>query len=307
MSSIFDPAIQPAHTTPDDRAAIVETLSPLTVREAGGEPVPAASGLVNWRLAVGDKVLTRRIGRELVVIACRSPRPTRGAVVSVAGGIATVNAEESLWDLSFVGDAPTIGAQVRILWDADGGTVLGPVGSATAAPNQPTDPPATGGQPITLDLRPTGWGTYRAGSAMPDEADRVAQGYWPGWAHLGAKSGLWVYGDVWGGIRGRTCQSLSITLARMPGIGVTAARPAHLRLHNHLHLPGNPAWVSDEFAGISIAAGAHGTFTLPAWWGTSIADGSAAGVGITYDGSNDYMALHGPDVQGSGTLHGTWH
>ena len=302
MLSPFDPAVQPGHATPDHRVVIVQGLDPLTVRDGvEGEPVQARDALPGWRLAVGDRALAQRMGSELFVTHALTKRPTRGAVVSVSDQVAVVNAGGQLWDLGFVGAAPAAGAQVRILWDGDGGTILGVVGSATPAPDRPVDQPGAGGQGATINARPIGWATYRGGARDTSEPG-VSQGFYPGYGHFGAKSGLWVYGDIWGGVTGRTCTRLQIALTRTSGVGTYAPQPVHAFLHPHTQLPGNPTWVSQEYTGISIAAGSSATFELPAWWGTNIANGSAKGVGISYGGSDHYMRLEGANINGSGTL-----
>lgn len=293
MLSPFDPAVQPVHATPDHRVVIVHAVDPLAVRDGiEGEPVLARDALPGWRLAVGDRALAVRVGSELIVTHALTKRPTRGVVAAVAGQVATVTADAQPWDLGFLGSAPAVGATVRILWDADGGTVLGAVGAATAAPSNPVDDHGGGTAAATLNLRPIGYATYRSGQRDTGEST-VAQGYYPGWAHLGAKSGLWVYGDVWGGVKGRTCTRLRIQIARHSGMGTYAARTAWFWRHTNRTLPtGDPSWVGSVHGGIQIAAGASGTFDLPAAWGTDLA-AAGGGVGIRHDGSADYMGLTG--------------
>ena len=150
-------------------------------------------------------------------------------MVSVSGQVAVVNAGGSLWDLGFIGAPPAAGATVRILWDGDGGTALGVVGNATPAPDKPVDQPGAGGDPVTINARPIGWATYRGGSRDTSE-QTVAQGYYPGYAHFGTKSGIWVYGDVWGGAKGKTCSRLQIQIARHAGMGDGAGTEGYLLL-----------------------------------------------------------------------------
>lgn len=291
MLSPYDPSVQAPHQPPEWREVIVHSLDPLTVRDGiEGEPVQARDALPGWRLAVGDRALVQRMGAALFVTHALTRRPTRGAVVSVSGQVAVVNAGGTLWDLGFIGPAPAAGAPVRILWDGDGGTVLGVVGSATPAPDKPVDQHSSDGQPTTINARPIGWATYRGGSRDTSE-QTVAQGYYPGYGHFGAKSGIWVYGDVWGGAKGKTCSRLQIQIARHSGMGDGAARTAWFNLHTNRTLPsGNPSWRGNPWGGIQIAAGASGTFDLPADWGDQLAT-HGGGVGIRYDGTTDYMGL----------------
>lgn len=309
MLSPYDPALALERRQTDWRECVVHTADPLTVRDGAGDPVRARMGIPGWQPAQGDRVVVQRLGAELVVSEVLTVRPPRGTVVAASAGIATVSAGGRVWDLAYLGTTPpAVGATVRILWDSDGGTVLGTITTNTPAPDVPPvdwDVPAAG---VTLDLRPTDWASYRGGSRDDASATGlVRQGYWTGYAAMGAYSGLWVYGDVLGGVQGRTCTGLTVDLSRAAGIGASAARPVHLWLHNHRTIPATPTYLGAEHTGVSIAAGTSGTYPLPAEWGTQLAAGTAAGIGIQYTGETDYMGLHGPDVAGSGTLHGTWH
>lgn len=305
-----DPTLARAATERDWRVCTVTALAPLTVREnLTGDTVQATNTVSNWVHAIGDRVLVQRVGdgatRATLVRATMTTRPTRGTVLSVAAGVASVSAGGVVMALAYVGAAPAAEDVVRISWDAEGGTVIGVI-STTATPAADVAPivVVAPSPRITLDLVPTASATYRSGTRDSYSGDNVVQGYWTGGA---PKTGVFVYGDTLGGVAGMTCESLEIDLTRATGSGVSGAHTVHLWLHNVQSLPGTtPTLIGTEYTTISLAPGQSGRFALLADWGTQMAAQTAAGVAIYVNGSADYMTLHPPTVNGSGTLHGTF-
>lgn len=324
MSTAWDPyapAVLPPAPATSVREVTVASTDPLRVVETGGTPVAAVNGMPAWRHAVGDRVVVLLdVSSAVMIVASRASRPTRGKVTAVTGSTVTVQSVatppttgvtgESVQAptehvLSYVSPAPAVGDTVRILWDADGGTCLGKVGVAVpvAASGSVPEPPRRPSQ-LVIDVDPVAAATYRSGAVRSDRPGEIIQGHYDQSSQTADNAGVLVYGDVWGAAKGKTGRGLSITLKRVPGVGVGAAVPVHLRLHAHRSLPtGSPAFVGAEWAGMSLPTSGRAVVSLPpdvaADWLGRLASGEAAGIGVQYAGTAHYASFYGPDLQGS--------
>lgn len=320
----WHPAVLPPEVSRLLRDVRIYSVSPLTVVEGQGDPVRAVNGLPHWQHATGDRVTAARmggnadgsgLGSDLLIVASRATRPTRGTVTASTADTVTVTMGGASWVLSRAAAyAPTVGDTVKVLWDADGGTVLGKVAAATPAPGEVVIGPGTGSSTIQLELDPIAAGTYRSGSLRTDgdTPGRLYQGHWTNGSAVD-NSGLWIHGDVWGSTAGKSCSDLRVKVKRYAGIGTNAARPVHLRLHKHTALPtGAPEFVGAEWAGLSLPTGGSDWAILDAAtaaaWGALLSSGGAYSVGVTYAGTTDYAAFYGPGPgsDGSGHISSTW-
>ena len=297
------PAAAPDMDLFDGRwTATVVSSSPLLVRQDGGSTnLVVLNGMPDRQHVAGDRVKLQRFGSDLVIMAALTPRPQFGTVVSVNTGtrtaiISTASAQWSLqWAVQYVGAAPTVADRVSMYWGPEGGVILGSVSTtvtppASTDPGAPAAPPSTGG---TLTVIASQAGTYRSGTRRTDVGTRLYQGHWT----TGSSAdnlGIFCYGDVFGGLSGKTIASSKITVTRGPkGTGADSAITFTIAAHAASTLPGATPTLTGSVT-VSLAPGETKTVDI-----TSISaglnNGTVRGFGITYAGTANYGALLGPD------------
>ncbi|MGV8972256.1 MAG: hypothetical protein ACOH10_08025 [Rhodoglobus sp.] len=301
----------PAAVTDLDRfdgrwTATIVSASPLLARQDGGSiSLVVLNGMPDRQHVVGDKVKLQRFGSDLVITSALTPRPQYGIVGSVNTGTrtATVTTSAGVWSVQYIGAAPTVADRVAMLWGPEGGMILGSA-STTVTPPASTDPGAgapgaPGGGTLTVSAAQAG--TYRSGTRRTDVGTELRQGHWT--TGIAAdNSGIFAFGDVFGGLAGKTVTSSKITLTRGPrGTGSDSAITFTIVAHAAMTLPGaTPAYTGS----VTVSLAPNETKTVDV---TSIAaglsSGTVRGFGISYAGTANYGALLGPDeIAGAGTL-----
>ena len=307
----------PAAEQPQGRADAwtmrVSTVSPLTVQEDGGpRPLRVVNGVPDRAHAVGDRVVVRRLPgapETLIVTEALEPRPQFGTVTSVnaAQKQATVAAAGKSWVVQY-GAAPAMNDRVAILWGAEGGVVVAVVSTATAPPPDgatpiPSTPP---GESIVQAFGAAATASYRSGARRTDTSE-VRQGHWTE-GSTQDNTGLIVYGDVFGGVRGRTVDRMTVRLYRLTGSGVAGSANAYVYASAPTALPATtPALVGSPVA-VPIVAGGDTTADITSL-GTHFASGAANALAIFYAGTTHYLSLSGPTAArpDAGSLTITYH
>jgi hypothetical protein len=292
--------------------ATIVSASPLLARQDGGATnLIVLNGMPDRQHVAGDRVKLQRFGSDLLIMAALTPRPQFGTVVSVNTGtrtavISTASAQWSVrWSVQYVGAAPTVADRISIMWGPEGGVILGSV-STTVTPPASTDPGSAGAAPSsggTLTVKASQAGTYRSGAHRTDNGvgTKLYQGHWTAGSSAD-NAGILCYGDVFGGLSGKTIASSKLTITRGPrGTGADGAVTFYVVAHAAMTLPGSTPGFSSAVT-ISLAPGQTGTVDV-----TSIAsglnNGTVRGFGISYSGTAQYGALLGPDeLVGAGTL-----
>ena len=288
--------------TPGVETAVVASALPLTV-DVGGKAVPAVDSTGGAAIIGGDvvHVVTRAGVRHITGVV--TAHPTRGTVVAVGSGQATVSTSAGTVALAYLGGAPAVNSLVAIIYTSAGSYIAGTLSTSTptqpspvpvsAMPPLPSAPPAT---PIhDLVARPDTVTTAIGASwaTTSDQATAAEQGHLAGTASAGA-CGFFFYGSPFAGASGRTCLAASVHLRRTAAIGAATAIVPHLQLHAGTVQAGTPpALVGSSTAGPAMLPGAETDVALPTVWGQQLLDGTAAGLALVYAGTADYARWDG--------------
>ena len=316
MADLLPEAILAAQPDLPVWPAKVTSVTPLEVdRGSGAQRV--ISLIPSHRHAIGDWVTVMAVGGRLRIIGTSAVRPQIATVLSVAGSLTTVQADDG----TILAGLPTVGVvssgqRVGIMWGSDGGVVVGSVGT-TPPPKPPPDagavdpdePPPPAGSPAGRILAaPTIVCTARSGAWRTDgrAGSRAYQGHWTSGSSAD-NTGYFFYGA--GGLKGPSGAVIvpggpRIRMRRDTAAGVGAARLIRLRLHGAPTRPGTPpAWIGSAVVIGSIAQGGNVEFPIPDAHAALLLSGAAAGVGIDMPGTTDYLAIYGPsEAADSGTI-----
>lgn len=273
--------------------SVVQT-SPLLVREANGtRNLAAFNGVPNWVHVPGDPVMVRK--STMTVESSLAVRPQSGTVTVVAGTLITLSALGQTWQARSGTSAPAVGNTVALSWGSEGAVVVAVISGAIPAPAG-TAPPVlpSGSTPTVLPpFRPTSSGSYRSG-ALRGDTSNLFQGHWVAPANSNDNTGVVTYGDVWGAVRGKTVAVATATVIRGPvGSGSNSAVTVHLKTHNVTSLPSaTPALNASTNNTLALAPNQSGVVDITAMV-QEIANGTAAGLAVTFVGTSDYAMFLG--------------
>jgi hypothetical protein len=132
----------------------------------------------------------------------------------------------------------------------------------------------------TRSYRPSGW---------RDDNTSVYQGDYGGW---GNHKGCAFYGDGPKSLSGATITKAWVQLRRLTG-GTYASQTTTLWLVTQSTRPGGAPTLSSSTTGPALAVGTDGTFSVPTSWVTSMAAGTAGGLGLYVAGGTPYTRYAG--------------
>ena len=200
-----------------------------------------------------------------------APVPALRHVTSIAVGDTAVVIQQGgqAWLVGVMGVEPPPASPVVPPPSEDQDVVITP----------PAPPPAT---PVTIQLRPTFSGSYRAGAWRGDTSD-LYQGDYTG-------RGINTGGCWWGPL---PSSILSATLRLERGdAGAGAATAPTLCLLAGVARPGGAPTIRASVAGPALARGRGTDWAVPAAWISQLAAGTAGGIGCTSGGSRTpYVSL----------------
>lgn len=212
--------------------------------------------------AVGDRVVVEFSGGQAHVVGRAAGAPP---------------ATEQPWAHGLVNTAPGSGFQeAASVWVNPSTREVRYVRAAPA-------PVATTG---TLTVSAVGLATYRGGELVGD--DRAEQGTWAG---IGPHVGLFLFGNAFGSLAGKTITGMRVRLHRRNSGGIIAGVRIHLGLHGHATAPtsASGSTVTSVTPIGTLARNETRTFTVPASWGVALRDGTARGVGVYHPSDNAEM------------------
>lgn len=306
-----------------DFAAVVTSISPLEV-QFQGQTVGAVLANGNMPLTIGDPVRVTQFANQVSINANMAVYPEMAVVSAYAAGTAncTVVVGDDTFDAQTVGTyTPAVGDRVVLWWKANpagnarcfcarrGAAVSSPpdppaapdLMNVTSGPDLPTPPPPVSG-PQVVSVLAQQTGCYYLSTTQPFTGDQARywlySGYRGGEATGDPINSYWFYGDQPAKVRGATVSKIELWVQRMTGVGPSGTSPFHLVLHESSTKPAtdNTTWIDTREDYFSLSPGQAAWVTLPLAWGTQIAAGTAAGVGIvTIYGSDIYKALIGID------------
>jgi hypothetical protein len=164
----------------------------------------------------------------------------------------------------------------------------------------------TTGATGVLTVMPVSAGSYRRvdGWARSD----VRQGAYYTSTQLGYYHGGWFYGaSAFNALRGRTITRVRFYLERQQA-GTYSAQPIYVYGHKNATKPSGDIYFTGKKQGsISAVWPSAGAYDLPVSVGTNLASGNYKGVGLLYNGTNDYMVFSSiAQYADSGRLDITW-
>lgn len=182
------------------------------------------------------------------------------------------------------------------LWVLKNGTQWVAIGRAgTAAPAAPDEPPVTAPKPKPPKtgkkvIYPVLTRSYNTNYGWRD-SDAVYQGEY---GSNGNHYGCAFYGNRFDGLKGATCQRISVNIKRKSEGGQASAQGLTIRLYSNKTRPSGAPSITNNTSGPSLRWGAKDTdFVLPNTWGQALIDGSAGGLGVYESDGSPYVILHG--------------
>jgi len=254
--------------------------------DIGQGRIPAALGS-GYLPYVGETVLVWFVDGVPYVMGPSIPRPHRGIVTAVASGLVSVDtAAGAVTNAPYVGSAPAVGADVRIMWHG------GPLVFTATLPEGDTPPPNPGGGGATVHtdifyaLNTGTWNTGggdTAGSYFNNEV----------WASSTTIGG-WFYGtktqDTIPAVASIQRVELYIAARQIQG---DAPR---FTVHDRAGAP-----LGSLSGGVQIGVGNYRWIDLPTYFGDALKYGGGAyGVGTRHGGYNIFKSLAADG--GSGAL-----
>lgn len=260
---------------PVDVVATVTAVNPdgdvnLSLRDTTVPGVPALRSYVSR--AIGDRVLVRVRGAELVVIGAAGAPPV---------GVGSM-------DLTVSDSSAPSGQGWQEIVSGQVWAKPGPPGSLWLKNLVPyVPPPPTPSAPATLVRAALEVDTYRGGGRLGRPVGE--QGDYSG---DGLQQGVWVFGATpWSPLSGKTVHAVRVTVTRYRRRhGFTwGPVPVHFRTHNATSLtlttPTLGAWHTPG----ELQLGQQATFNLPVSWGQQFRDGTAKGVAIDSEAAGDNL------------------
>ena len=245
--------------------------------DVGDGRIPAALG-TSYLPGTGEQCLVWFLDGMPYVMGPATPRPHRGNVLTVASGLVTVNTVAGeVGPLPYVGSAPAVGADVRIMWHGGGLVFTATPPEGIVVPPPPPKPTVTRHVDTFSATAAGTWNTGRGDSATGYFNSEV-------WAS-NTTIGFWFYGTKIPNTipSGAKIERVQLYIAARQIFGGAPV----FTTHNRTAPPG----VSLS-GGSAIGVSNYSWVDLPLSFGNALRRGGGAyGIGTRHGGYNIFKSL----------------
>ncbi|SBN64463.1 hypothetical protein GA0004736_3423 [Curtobacterium sp. 9128] len=250
------------------------------VVDVGGGRIPAQLG-PGLMPEVNEPVNVWYIDDRVFMMGPTATKPAKGTVVSVAGGLVTLNTDYGTVVSPYLGSTPAAGQVMGLRWH-NGPLALGVLSTSPAPPTPPNAPQ-------------TSTSVHRDVFAAADAGSFNRYGWqqqqvWASDSYYGA----WFYGSK---IADTVPASASIQAVEIfLSIESLFGSAPNFALHSYQAKPaGQPGYGTQQ-----ALAPRAGWFALPTAWGDALkAGGGSAGVGVNHGGKNIFRSLAQDGMSGA--------